>query len=95
VLLGMMPLHLKQWPHEGPMLMREGSGHRVQYHVIDGWQHLATFDGDDAAGVEEYCSSSRRPRLDHFDIDGYRILTRHLADARLTPLPRRVDESWS
>ena len=30
------------------MVLREGAGERAQYHVIDGWQHLATFDGDDA-----------------------------------------------
>ncbi len=51
VKLGLMPLRLKPWPHEGPMLLREGSGERAQYHVIDGWQHLATFDGDDADAI--------------------------------------------
>jgi hypothetical protein len=63
--------------------------------VIDGWQHLATFDGDDAAEhLGEFGRSARRAQAGRFDIDGYRILTRHLADARLMPLPR-ADDSWS
>jgi hypothetical protein len=90
-----MPLRLKQWPYEGPMVLREGGGDRAQYHVIDGWQHLATFDGDDAAEhLNEFGRSARRTKTRSFDIDGYRILTRHLADARLIPLPR-PDDSWT
>ena len=95
VMLGLMPQRLKQWPHAGPMVMREGAGERAQYHVIDGWQHLATFDGDDAAEhLNDFGRSSRRGGAGRFDIDGYRILTRHLADARLIPL-LRPDDSWS
>ena len=40
------------------MVLREGAGERVQYHVIDGWQHLETFDGDDAAT----CAGGVRPQ---------------------------------
>jgi DNA polymerase-3 subunit epsilon len=93
--LGLMPLRLKQWPHAGPMVVREGAGEGAQYHVIDGWQHLATFDGDDAADhLHDFGRCARRGNGARFDIDGYRILTRHLADARLMPLPR-VEDSWS
>ncbi|MEO8062921.1 MAG: exonuclease domain-containing protein [Pseudomonadota bacterium] len=95
VKLGLMPLRLKQWPYEGPMVLREGAGDRAQYHVIDAWQHLATFDGDDAADhLDDFGRSARRGSAGGFDIDGYRILTRHLADARLIPLPR-ADDSWT
>ncbi|MEJ0087303.1 MAG: exonuclease domain-containing protein [Pseudomonadota bacterium] len=94
VKLGLMPLRLKQWPYAGPMVLREGAAERTQYHVIDGWQHLATFDADDAAALPSARDWQRvAERLD-FNMDGYRILTRHLADARLMPLPR-ADDSWT
>jgi DNA polymerase-3 subunit epsilon len=95
VKLGLMPLRLKQWPYEGPMVLREGSGEKAQYHVIDGWQHLATFDGDDAPEhLNDFGRRARRKSTSPFDMDGYRILTRHLADARLMPLPQ-ADDSWT
>jgi hypothetical protein len=93
VKLGLMPLKLKQWPHQGPMVLREGSGARIQYHVIDGWQHLATFDGEDELASRATANWRRTARTMDFNIDGYRILTRHLAEARLTPLPSHSDES--
>jgi len=89
----LMPQHLRPWPHSGPMVYREGAGERVQYHVIDGWQHLESFDADDEL------PRLRARRAVPFDMDGYRILTRHLRDARLTPLPTirdpAADDSWS
>jgi DNA polymerase III subunit epsilon len=91
VKLALMPQRLEQWPHEGPMLVREGAGERVQYHVIDGWQHLGTVDRDsDVSEVEEFQRVSARGRSDSFDIDSYRILTRLLRDPKYqpTPLPR-------
>jgi DNA polymerase-3 subunit epsilon len=91
VKLGLMPRRLVQWPHAGPMLVREGTGERSQYHVVDGWQHLATFDVD-ADPAQWSVRASARER---FDIDAYRILTRHLRDARLMPIPRRSEETWS
>lgn len=96
VRIGLLPLRLKQWPHAGPMVLREGAGARQHLHVIDAWQHLATFDADDAeTGLMDYCRGSRRRSEASFDIDGYRILTRALRDRRLTPLPKAPDESWS
>jgi len=95
VKMELIPQRLRQWPFEGPMVLREGAGERVQFHVIDGWQHLETFDGDDAAVcLEEF---GRSVRLNHprFDIDSYRILTRHLGTARLVPLPRQPEDSWT
>jgi hypothetical protein len=68
------------------MMVREGSGERAQYHVIDGWQHLATLASDlDDAG--EFERISARPRRGEFDIDSYRILTRLLREPRYRPLP--------
>ena len=97
VKIGLLPLRLKAWPHEGPMLLREGAGERTQYHVIDGWQHLATFDGDDADALRDL-RGQFRGRADRFDIDAYRIFTRMLRDRKLLPLPAptsRIEDSWT
>jgi len=90
VKIGLMPLRLKPWPHEGPVMLREGSGERQQWHVIDAWQHLATLDAH--CEMEEFAelpSVARRSQR-AFDIDSYRILTRFMHDSRLLtrPLPR-------
>ncbi len=98
VKLGLMAQRLKPWPHEGPMLLREGVGERTQYHVIDGWQHLGTFDGEDLDAQAERDWRRESTRTD-FDIDTYRIITRILRERRLIPLPSpphaRVDDSWN
>ncbi|HEV7607781.1 MAG TPA: exonuclease domain-containing protein [Steroidobacteraceae bacterium] len=94
VKLGLMPIRLKAWPHEGPMMLREGAGERVQYHVIDGWQHLGSFDAGDEDAIARFDRRGRRaPEL--FDFDTYRMFTRLLRDRRLTPLPKPVEDSWT
>ena len=55
VKIGLMPLKLKPWPHEGPVVLREGAGERQQWHIIDAWQHLATFDASDEDAIAD-CS---------------------------------------
>ncbi|MEO8017868.1 MAG: exonuclease domain-containing protein [Pseudomonadota bacterium] len=95
VKLGLMPIKLKPWPHEGPMVLREGAGERVQYHVIDGWQHLESFDAEDDLALRAARTWRARAKSNGFDFDGYRILTRLLRDRRLTPLPKPVDDSWT
>jgi DNA polymerase-3 subunit epsilon len=90
VKLALMPQRLKPWPYPGPMLWREGSGARAQFHVIDGWQHLASVDCSDEDALRDLRQWRRKIRAAHFDMDGYRILTRHLRDARLMPLPQAV-----
>jgi len=91
VKLGMMSHRLKPWPHRGPMMLREGAGERVQYHVIDGWQHLRTFDGGDEDALAQLRT---RRATQRFDIDTYRILTRLLRDRRLLPVPD-AEDSWT
>ena len=86
VKLALMPLRLQIWPHEGPMLLREGDGERTQYHVIDGWQHLGSFDAGDEDAIAMYTGRSRRG-IERFDIDAYRIFTRYLRDPRHAPQP--------
>jgi DNA polymerase III subunit epsilon len=88
VKLALMPQRLQEWPHEGPMLVREGAGERVQYHVIDGWQHLGTVEpGTDVSEIEEFRRLSTRARRGTFDVDSYRILTRLLREPRYRPMP--------
>jgi hypothetical protein len=87
VKLGLMPLHLKQWPHAGPMMVREGSGEQRQYHVVDGWQHLGTLEPDSDVGLDEIERLSLRARRADFDLDSNRILTRLLSDPRYHPMP--------
>jgi DNA polymerase III subunit epsilon len=90
VKIGLMPRKLKAWPHEGPVVLREGAGERQQWHIVDLWQHLATIDADcDPEQVAELIPTARRgPR--EFDFDSYRILTRFMRDSRYSarPLPR-------
>lgn len=95
VRVGMTRLHLPPWPHEGPVVLREGEADRCQYHVIDAWQLLATFDGDDAAdALTEFARSARRtPRT--FDVDDFHILKRALDGRRVVPLPRPAEDTWS
>jgi DNA polymerase-3 subunit epsilon len=81
-----MSQRLEPWPHEGPMMVREGRGERAQVHIIDGWQHLATIGSDsDVDGVDEMRRLAARRGA--FDIDGYRILTRMLREPRYRPTP--------
>ncbi|HEV8444950.1 MAG TPA: exonuclease domain-containing protein [Steroidobacteraceae bacterium] len=87
VKIELMSQRLRPWPHPGPVMVREGSGERVQYHVIDGWQLLGTVDQDsDVAGIEEFERLRARPPRE-FDYDCYRILTRLLREPRYRPLP--------
>jgi DNA polymerase-3 subunit epsilon len=88
VKLALMPQRLQQWPHDGPMMIREGAGERTQYHVVDGWQHLGTVEpGGDLCEAEELRRLGNRARRGAFDMDSYRILTRLLRDGRYRPLP--------
>jgi DNA polymerase-3 subunit epsilon len=84
VKLKLMPQRLEPWPHAGPMMVREAMGTRAEYHVIDGWQHLATLEDD--VGVDEFRRAGARGRT-RFDIDCYRILTRLLREPKYRPLP--------
>jgi len=86
VKLALMPLRLQIWPHEGPMLLREGEGERTQYHVVDGWQHLGSFDACDEDAIAMVAGRSRKVS-ERFDIDAYRIFTRYLRDPRHAPQP--------
>ena len=87
VKLALMPQRLQEWPHEGPMLVRDGSGERVEYHVIDGWQHIATIDGDAVEAARSTRDWPTKRQAADFNIDCYRILTRALREPRYRPQP--------
>jgi hypothetical protein len=86
--------HLPPWPHDGPVVVHEGRGDLRQYHLVDAWQHLATFGADEAdEGLANYSRARRVPRA--FDADVYHILKRALKTRRVTPLPRPREDEWS
>ena len=77
------------------MVVSEGQPGCRQYHVIDAWQHLATFDEDEAADtLSDYARAGRRARP-QFDADVFHILKRALRQRRVVPLPTPVEDSWS
>ena len=91
--LGLMRLHLPAWPHEGPVVVSEGSGERAELHVLDAWQLCATVRPHECdVPLHELArsASARRP----FEYDEYRILTRMLGESRLRAraLPGARDE---
>jgi DNA polymerase-3 subunit epsilon len=92
VKLGLIAQRLKPWPHEGPVVLREGAGDRQQWHIIDAWQHLATFDAEEMEQLPALLAGAR-PGSERFDIDAYRVLTRYMRDSRERPLPYRVREN--
>jgi excinuclease Cho len=96
VRIGLARQHLPHWPHEGPVVVSEGlAGHR-QYHVIDAWQHLATFDEEDASDtLSEFARSARRRSPAPFDADVFHILKRALRQRRVMPLPTPPEDPWS
>lgn len=92
---GLARLHLQAWPHAGPVVVHEGFGERQQCHLVDVWQHLATFDADEAEqGIGEYARLSRRT-LREFDADVFNILKRALKRRCVVPLPRPDGDPWS
>jgi DNA polymerase III subunit epsilon len=94
VRVGLARLHLPPWPHSGPVVLCEGGEDRRQYHVIDAWQLLATFDDDEAdSALTEFARSRRVTRS--FDVDDFHILKRALNGRRVTPLPRPPEDSWT
>ena len=84
VKIGLLPLRLKPWPHQGPVMLREGAGERQQWHVIDAWQHLGSFDAGDEDAIAMF---AKRRSVERFDIDAYRMFTRFMRDLRHPPRP--------
>jgi DNA polymerase-3 subunit epsilon len=68
---------VRPWPYSGAVGIRERSSRGIeQLHIIDGWRHLAT--------IEEMDAMPSRRRLQPFDVDVYKILSRYLR-GRLRP----------
>ena len=91
VRLALLPHRLQPWPFEGAIGVREAGadsdGARVEVHVIDRWRHVATL----RAGDSFESGRARAP----FDLDVYRILSRHLRRVPAAQLIRVPAESHS
>ncbi|MGB6355113.1 MAG: exonuclease domain-containing protein [Steroidobacteraceae bacterium] len=81
--LALSSLKLKAWPFPGRIALRERGprGHEFQdargedLHVIDRWRYLGT-----ARSEEELAELRARPGCAGFDVDVYKILTRHFSN---------------
>lgn len=67
------------WPHAGKIGVREHDAHsgRTDIHVFEHWCHLATVHDDDEL---HEALQTHRPLA--FDLDTYRMLSKHLAKTR-------------
>ena len=75
---------VRAWPFDGPVVVTEKRGRRVDLHVLDRWCLLGTVH--DRNDIHDALEAER-----HFDIDIYKILLRFLdkAPRRLTVTPAR------
>ncbi|MBB3048565.1 DNA polymerase-3 subunit epsilon [Litorivivens lipolytica] len=71
---------LDPWPYEGPVVALEERGEQRDFHVIDYWAYLGTVQRAEEI-MPLFAQKSRR-----FDWDSYKLLIRHLPDARVMPL---------
>jgi DNA polymerase III subunit epsilon len=69
-------LRLAPWPFAGRIALREADTYRglTEIHVLDRWRHLGS-----ARTETELAELLERRELPPFDIDHYRLLTRHLS----------------
>jgi DNA polymerase-3 subunit epsilon len=69
-------LRLAPWPFAGRIALREADTYRgvTEIHVLDQWRHLGS-----ARTETELAEVLERRELPPFDIDHYRLLTRHLS----------------
>jgi DNA polymerase III subunit epsilon len=77
------PQRLAAWPFPGPVAIREGEW----MHVVNGWVYQgSTRDMEEAAAM---ASKGRGP----FDADIYRVLSHHLARARIHDFTRDEEQA--
>ena len=74
-------LRLAPWPFAGRIALREADAYRgvSEIHVLDQWRYLGS-----ARTETELAELLEQRELPPFDIDHYRLLTRHLSRARHT-----------
>jgi len=75
-------LRLEPWPFAGRIGLREADSYRrvSEVHVLDQWRHLGS-----ARTETELAELIAQRTLPAFDIDHYRLLTRHLGRPRHSP----------
>jgi DNA polymerase-3 subunit epsilon len=81
-------LKLPAWPWRGPVGVIEHDAERdaTEVHVVDQWCWLGTAQND--TEVAELLDGARRAR---FDLDHFRIFTRHLGGSRAQVVELRVE----
>jgi DNA polymerase-3 subunit epsilon len=87
VKLALMPQRLAPWPHSGPVVVQEGGAEHQQWHLIDGWQHLATVTAGECDLPLDEIARSASARRRAFEVDEYRILARALRGTRVRVRP--------
>ena len=70
-------LRIKEWPHSGPIGLRERGEQRTEVHVIDRWCYLGS--ADEEAKIYDILEVRSTPT---FDLDIYRIVERALRKPR-------------
>jgi DNA polymerase-3 subunit epsilon len=72
-------LRLTPWPFDGRIALREADAYRglSEIHVLDQWRYLGSARTD-----PELAALAEQRELPLFDVDHYRVLTRHLTHAR-------------
>ncbi len=81
---------IHSWPYAGPVALveRDEFGMREDFHLFDGWRHLATVH-DEAAlwSALHDAPSSRAGGAPAFDADLYRLVNKFIAAGKLRVLP--------
>ena len=77
---------LADWPYQGPVALieRDEFGMREDFHLFDGWRHLATVH--DEAALHD--ALAHRASADQaFDADLYRVVNKFVAAGKVRVLP--------
>ncbi|HEX2566571.1 MAG TPA: exonuclease domain-containing protein [Burkholderiales bacterium] len=82
-------LKLPAWPWRGPVgvIERDAERDATEVHVVDQWCWLGTAQSD--TEVSEILEGARRAR---FDLDHFRIFTRHLREGRARVVELRAEQ---
>lgn len=81
-MIALKRLNDQVWPYFGPIGIIENESNFRQVHVVDRWAYLGTLEGRR--------KQLRLPAKRAIDIDTYKILTRPLAEGRLTIAPCEI-----
>lgn len=77
---------IHSWPYAGPVALveRDEFGMREDFHLFDGWRHLATVH-DEAALHDALAHRARDEPA--FDADLYRLVNKFIVSGKVRVLP--------